>query len=432
MADPKHVALIKSGRKAWNEWRAAHPDIKPDLSGLDLTGASVYWEEEEDGIHWQKVRAPESGYVPNLAGVDFSHTNLEACNLVGAALAGANFTGASLERAFAPKGDFRKSVMRDVSAAQIRLMSADLSEADLRGVSMHGAVFDLANLSGADMTEAYLYEASLGNCNAVGTRLSRATLIHADLTGANLKDAILVGGRLTQAKLIQADLTGADLSGAQLYQANLNKAKLTRATLTGAYVYGISAWDVTTEDAIQRDLVINTVDEPDIIVDDIEMAQFLNLLRRNKGLRRFIDTVSARVVLILGRFTDTRLAVLRAIRDECSRHGLIGVLFDFDRPAHRDLTETIATLAHLSRFIVVDITDARSVPQELSHIVPFLPSVPLQPVLEGSHEPYAMFEHFQRFPWVKPLVRYSDVSDLLDLLRTSLLADVVGKETAGS
>ena len=59
-------------------------------------------------------------------------------------------------------------------------------------------------------------------------------------------------------------------------------------------------------------------------------------------------------MLILGRFTEERKAVLHAIRDVLRDHNLVPVLFDFEGPRNRDLTETISTLAHLSRTIVAD------------------------------------------------------------------------------
>ena len=41
------------------------------------------------------------------------------------------------------------------------------------------------------------------------------------------------------------------------------------------------------------------------------------------------------------------------------------MMFDFERPTQRDFTETIKTLAGLSRFIIADITNPKSSPLEL-------------------------------------------------------------------
>jgi hypothetical protein len=84
------------------------------------------------------------------------------------------------------------------------------------------------------------------------------------------------------------------------------------------------------------------------------------------------------------------------------------MLFDFAKSGNRDLTETIATLAHLSRFIIADLTAAKSVPQELERIVPSLPSVPVQPVIAGTEVPYAMFADFGGYFSVLPPYRYTN------------------------
>ena len=82
-----------------------------------------------------------------------------------------------------------------------------------------------------------------------------------------------------------------------------------------------------------------------------------------------IDTITSKAVLILGRFTEERKAVLDALREELRKRDYLPILFDFDVPATRDITETISLLARMARFVVADITDAKSIPQELAVIV---------------------------------------------------------------
>jgi len=131
-------------------------------------------------------------------------------------------------------------------------------------------------------------------------------------------------------------------------------------------------------------------------------------------------------VLILGRFTPERKAVLGAIREELRKLDYIAVMFDFDRPSSRDFTETVSILAHLARFILADITDAKSIPQELQAIVPTL-SVPAQPLLEGSAEEYGMFSDFRKYPWVMETYRYRDLNDLLSSLSEKVIAPAEAK-----
>jgi hypothetical protein len=136
-------------------------------------------------------------------------------------------------------------------------------------------------------------------------------------------------------------------------------------------------------------------------------------IRINEKIRDVIDTITSKAVLILGRFTDKRKAVLDALREELRKRDYLPILFDFNVPATRDITETISLLARMARFVVADITDARSIPQELAGIVPDLPSVPVQPLLlEGSNE-YGMFEHFKRYSWVLETYRYPSSERLI-------------------
>jgi hypothetical protein len=195
------------------------------------------------------------------------------------------------------------------------------------------------------------------------------------------------------ANLAGAILRGAKLSGADLTEANLVNTNLTGADLTGCRIFGISAWRLKLEGAKQQNLVITDIFEPEITIDNIEVAQFVYLLLHNEKIRDVIDTITSKAVLILGRFTAERKAVLDALREELRKRDYLPILFDFAVPATRDITETVSLLARMARFIIADLTDPSSIPKELEAIVPGL-AVPVQPLLEGSARPYAMFKDY--------------------------------------
>jgi hypothetical protein len=102
--------------------------------------------------------------------------------------------------------------------------------------------------------------------------------------------------------------------------------------------------------------------------------------------------------------------------------GFLPILFDFETPSTRDTHETIVTLAGLSRFVIADITDPKSVPQELVSIVPTLPSVPVQPLLQTGYEPWGMFDHIKRYASVLPLLEYASEKELLQNLELKVIA----------
>ena len=124
------------------------------------------------------------------------------------------------------------------------------------------------------------------------------------------------------------------------------ETNLEDATLTGCRIYGISAWGVKlTERTKQQGLIITPEGEPEVTVDDLEVAQFVYLLLHNEKVRRVIDTITSKVVLILGRFSiPERKAVLDALRDELRKRDYVPVVFDFEKPSSRTTDETITCL----------------------------------------------------------------------------------------
>src|SRR5215204_3022669 len=133
----------------------------------------------------------------------------------------------------------------------------------------------------------------------------------------------------------------------------------------------------------------------------------------NQKIRDAIDTITSKAVLILGRFSDERKAVLDAVRDKLRNHGYLPILFDFEGPTSQNTTATVSTLARLARFIIADLTDPSSIPYELGRIVPNT-KVPVQPLLLSAQREFSMFSNLQEdHHWVLPIHHYDSLEQLL-------------------
>ena len=168
-------------------------------------------------------------------------------------------------------------------------------------------------------------------------------------------------------------------------------------------------------------------------VDNLEVAQFVYLLLNNTKIREVIDTITSKAVLILGRFTPERKRTLDALRDALRARNYVPIEFDFEKPANRDFTETVSTLAHLARFVIADLTDPRSIPQELMAIIPQLQSVPIRPLLLGSQSEWSMFRDLSRRVQVIEPFHYTDDQMLLNCLVSDVIepAERRARELAG-
>ena len=284
---------------------------------------------------------------------------------------------------------------------------ADLTKANLGGKDLREANFSDVNLRGAVLRNANFNGADLRGAAFIETDLRRADLRGADLRGAHFK---------------RAKLGGAKLSGADLDSATLVDVDLTGADLTGCRIYGVSAWGLKLDGVKQQNLIIAPQDEPAITVDDIEVAQFIYLLLNNEKVRDVIDTITSKVVLILGRFTDERKTVLEKLRDKLRKQELLPILFDFTIPASRDVTETIQLLASLARFVIADVTDATEVRVELHNIVRAFPSLPIKLILLRGQPEFVSLSHLKKHPWVLPIFEYDNPKHLLANLDRSIVS----------
>jgi hypothetical protein len=313
------------------------------------------------------------------------------------------------------------------------LANADLSATCLDGADLRRADFTGANLTNTSLTAANLVDANLRGAHLGDANLGLAYLGRADLSGAYL----------CRAFLMQTNLSLADLSGAYVIRANFSKANLSRANLSlaalvdtdlsgadiiGCRIYGVSAWGLKLEGAKQQNLVITREDEPEITVDNIEVAQFIYLLLHNEKIRDVVDTIGKKGVLLLGRFTEGRIAILERLREKLRTLGFVPMVFNFDKPETKNFTETVRLMCGLSHFVIADITNPRSTPLELQANVPDV-MVPFVPILQKGERPFSMFVDLQhQYDWVlEPVIAYPSVDRLIEVLEDKVVRPAEAK-----
>jgi hypothetical protein len=213
------------------------------------------------------------------------------------------------------------------------------------------------------------------------------------------------------------DVRRSNLSGA------LVETNLIDAVLTGCRIYGISAWDVwLSGQTKQQGFIITPGGEPEVTVDDLEVAQFVYLLLHYEKIRDVIDTVGKKGVLLLGRFTEGRIVVLERLREELRKRGYLPIVFNFDKPETKDFTETVRLLAGLSKFVIADITNPKSSPLELQATIPEI-MVPFRPIIEEGQEPFSMLTDLwiKHREWVFEPLYYSSLDALIGALDAKII-----------
>lgn len=455
MANNKHVEILLQGVKVWNSWRRKYPKIKPDLSTFSLRGADLSF------VDFSKTYLENSDLRDaKFTGANFQNAHLYNTDGRNAIFDKANLTNAVLQRALFQKVKLRGAKLDMANLYEANFEKADLSGASLRGADLKDAKFGEAILKGVNFNDAnldgtLLTQCDLSTCTFKNASLVNIKMVNSNLTGVNLSGRTLAGASFWRANLTNADLSDTDcqmveFAEAQLVNANLSRsnlptaefreANLTNADLHGSnlantsflrsiveganfrdcYVYGLSAWDLIGTPKSQKDLIVTPPTEPIITVDDLEVAQFVYLVYNNKKIRNFMNAFTEKNVLILGRFTPPeRKAVLDGLREKLRAFDLVPIVFDFDAPEDKDYTETVQTLAGMSMFVIVDVTNPKSTPLEMEATVKQF-KIPYVPIIDTSADerPFAMMVDLQKsFHWVLPTFAYRSKEELFKNLK---------------
>lgn len=294
---------------------------------------------------------------------------------------------------------------------------ANFSNCDLQDVSLRNGfyfrcMFDGSSIYHADLVDGYFDNCSFRNVKMLVSKIGSARFIN----------CIFENSDLSYCSAEETDFKGSCFTRCRLEHMSLVKCNFSETIIDSCSVYGTSAWDLNIENSKHENIIITSDRSEIITIDNLELAQFLYLLINNKNLRNVIDTITSKVVLLLGNFSSERKAVLNYMREILRQNDYIPVMFDFEKPSNRSLTETILTLASMSRFIVADLSSPRSLPHELSALVPRLQSVSLYPVICSGEQPYAMFSDFSAYKSVRNIREYSKCT-VKDIVREIISED---------
>ncbi|SIN71228.1 pentapeptide repeat-containing protein [Algoriphagus halophilus] len=261
--------------------------------------------------------------------------------------------------------------------------------------SFHKASFESAVFPNANMTNCYLYESDLSSAGFPG----------ADFSGSMIRKAYCSGTDFSNAKFIDCVLNnstfiGTDFSG---------------AWIEGCNVYGVSAWEVCISDeTVQKELFLHrdNFSRKDLkgnshvaFVDDIALAQFIYFIQQDGGFGKSLKQLNQKSVLLLGKFKDGGLELLRDVADKLRKRNFIPVIFDFNPSENTSIIENVVTMAGLSKFVIANL-EGSSVPAELAKITSNFRNPVIAWIHDDKHDSiYAMFqdvialEHVQYFTY---------------------------------
>ena len=179
------------------------------IVGFNIQNASMPGIRLDRCYHWQLNRQSFTQFPPQLRryeGAILSNLDLQGADLRGAVLTGADFTNANL--------------------SQVNLSNAILTSANFQGANLEGAYLNESHLDGAIFKES-----NLKNAYITRSSLREAVFVHADLTGVHLEWSHLPFAEFAHANLEGANLSRADLKNADFYKANLKNTRLRHADL---------------------------------------------------------------------------------------------------------------------------------------------------------------------------------------------------------
>ncbi len=266
MANPEHFDMINQDVEAWNEWREENPDIRPDLSEVNLI-------------------------IPTLSMADLTDVNFYGTDLTGVDFQGADLEGANLESA-----NLLTAVFDDANLQRVNFTNANLRHVDFIGANLELANFFMADLKSADLSRATLISANFFNANLTlanfrwaslhGVNFTRAILIRANFEDALLKSTIFSENDLSRASNLDKSVSlGASTIDQQtlIRSKNLSDKFLRDCGFSDSFIKSIPTLLGTLELAQKHTCFISHSEK------DVVLAQKIHDDLQEKGLRCWLN-----------------------------------------------------------------------------------------------------------------------------------------------
>jgi len=300
MANKEHLKIFLTSVNAWNKWRKANPNIRPDLSDYEFENL-----KRNKVILSNAVLKGAAFRQVSLSGAKFTNSQMRNC---------------IFERCVLDNADFSHADMRGSSFYSLTLDNAEFHDSDLRGAQLNRGVL---------ITEYQLNRAITDNTTVVEgptyvesnatVQVDSATHDHSadnvrslkfsdEFTGSTSDEFTVLKGNeiveilekgvdywndwrnqnriekpdLRNSNLIDLNLEGVnlkntDLSGAVLTQANLRNADLSGANLSNTTLAGTILSGANLEQTIFDEADLRSTNFADLDSD-------LNLINPAKGL----------------------------------------------------------------------------------------------------------------------------------------------------
>lgn len=150
----------------------------------------------------------------------------------------------------------------------VNFSDVDFNCSSFRNSTFCDCTFDGAKITFSDLVDAYFQSCTFKNVNMRVCKIGSAHFI----------DCIFEDSDLSYCSAENTSFHGSSFKNTALENISFVKSDFSNTVLDGCRVYGISSWNLNLDNSEQRNLVITKKNEPEITVDNIELAQFLYLM----------------------------------------------------------------------------------------------------------------------------------------------------------